>query len=109
MKPSILVFALVDTFVICFLGTISLPDRLLLHLPMVPFVAGVGYEGIKLSAESDSIFFRILKQPGLWLQNITTKQPEDDMVEVSITALKQAFGDHYDTMIGKEYTAKAIG
>ena len=64
---------------------------------------------IKLSASSDSIFFRILKKPGLWLQNITTKQPEDDMVEVSITALKQAFGDHYDTMIGKEYTAEAIG
>ena len=65
IKPSILVFELVDTFVIYFLGTISLSDRLLLHLPMVPFVAGVGYEGIKLSAESDSIFFRILKQPGL--------------------------------------------
>ena len=78
--------ALVDTFVIYFLGTISLSDRLLLHLPMVPFVAGVGYVGIKLSAERDLIFFRILKQPGLWLQNITTKKPEDDMVEVSITA-----------------------
>ena len=109
MKPSILVFALVVTFVIYFLGTISLPDRLLLHLPMVPFVAGVGYEGIKLSAESDSIFFRILKQPGLWLQNITTQQPEDDMVAVSITALKEAFGDQYNTMIGKEYMAEAIG
>ena len=64
---------------------------------------------IKLSASSDSIFFRILKKPGLWLQNITTKQPEDDMVEVSITALKEAFGDQYNTMIGKEYTAEAIG
>ena len=107
MKPSILVFALVDMFVIYFLGTISLPDRLLLHLPMVPFVAGVGYEGIKLSERSDSIFFNIIKKPGLWLQNITTQQPEDDMVEVSITALKEAFGDQYKTMIGKEYTAEA--
>ena len=86
-----------------------LPIRLLFHLPMVPFVAGVGYEGIKLSARSDSIFFNIFKKPGLWLQNITTQQPKDDMVEVSITALKEAFGDQYNTMIGKEYTAEAIG
>jgi uncharacterized protein YqhQ len=109
LLSAILVFALVDTLVIYFLGTISLPIRLLFHLPMVPFVAGVGYEGIKLSARSDSIFLNILKKPGLWLQNITTQQPEDDMVEVSITALKEAFGDQYNTMIGKEYTAEAIG
>ena len=109
LLSAILVFALVDTLVIYFLGTISLPIRLLFHLPMVPFVAGVGYEGIKLSARRDSVFFSILKKPGLWLQNITTQQPEDDMVEVSITALKEAFGDQYNTMIGKEYTAEAIG
>ena len=84
-----------------------LPIRLLFHLPMVPFVAGVGYEGIKLSAKRNSIFLNILKKPGLWLQNISTQQPEDDMVEVSITALKEAFGDQYKTMIGKEYTAEA--
>ena len=109
LLSAILVFALVDTLVIYFLGTISLPIRLLFHLPMVPFVAGVGYEGIKLSVRRDSVFFSILKKPGLWLQNITTQQPEDDMVVVSITALKEAFGDQYDTMIGKEYTAEAIG
>ena len=109
LLSAILVFALVDTLVIYFLGTISLPIRLLFHLPMVPFVAGVGYEGIKLSVRRDSVFFSILKKPGLWLQNITTQQPEDDMVEVSITALKEAFGDQYNTMIGKEYTAEAIG
>ena len=54
-------------------------------------------------------FFSILKKPGLWLQNITTKQPENEMVDVSITALKEAFGDRYDEMVGKEYTAEAIG
>ena len=53
--------------------------------------------------------FRILKKPGLWLQNITTKKPEDEMVEVSIKALEKAFGDRYDEMVGKEYTAEAIG
>ena len=109
LLSAIFVFALVDTLVMYFLGTISLPIRLLFHLPMIPFVSGVGYELIKLSVKSESVFFSILKKPGLWLQNITTKKPEDDMVEVSITALKEAFGDKYKDMIGKEYTAEAIG
>jgi uncharacterized protein YqhQ len=109
LLSAILVFAIVDTIVMYFLGTISLPIRLLAHLPLIPLVSGVGYELIKLSAKSDSIFFSILKQPGLWLQNITTKQPENDMVEVSITALKEAFGDRYEDMVGQEYTAEAIG
>ena len=106
---AILVFAMVDTIVIYAIGTISLPIRLLFHLPMIPFVSGIGYELIKISSKSDSIFFSILKKPGLLLQNITTKQPEVDMVVVSITALKEAFGDKYEDMVGKEYTAEAIG
>ena len=76
---------------------------------MIPFVSGIGYELIKISARKDSMIFTVLKKPGLWLQNITTQKPEDDMVEVSITALQEAFGDKYEEMIGKEYTAEAIG
>ena len=45
----------------------------------------------------------------MWLQNITTKEPEDEMVEVSIKSLKSAFGDKYKDVIGKEYVAEAIG
>ena len=109
LLSAILVFALVDTLVISALGTISLPLRLLFHLPLIPFVSGIGYELIKLSSKRNSLVFRILKKPGLWLQNITTKNPEDEMVEVSIEALEKAFGDRYDEMLGKEYTAEAIG
>ena len=109
LLSAILVFALVDTLVIGALGTISLPLRLLFHLPLIPFVSGIGYELIKLSSKRNSLVFRILKKPGLWLQNITTKNPEDEMVEVSIEALEKAFGDRYDEMLGKEYTAEAIG
>lgn len=109
LLSAILVFALVDTLVIGALGTISLPLRLLFHLPLIPFVSGIGYELIKLSSKSNTLVFRILKKPGLWLQNITTKNPEDEMVEVSIKALEEAFGQRYDEMLGKEYTAEAIG
>ena len=109
LLSAILVFALVDTLIIFALGTISLQLRLLFHLPMIPIVSGIGYELIKLSSRKESLFFTLLKKPGLWLQNITTRKPEDEMVEVSIRALKEAFGDQYDEMIGKEYTAEAIG
>jgi uncharacterized protein YqhQ len=95
--------------VISILGTISLPIRLLFHLPLIPFVSGVGYEVIKLTAKNDNLFFRVLKKPGLWLQNITTRHPEDEMVEVAIQALKEAFGDQFDEVSGKEYVAEAIG
>jgi len=106
---AIFVFALVDTIAMYFFGTISLSMRLLSHLPLIPLVSGVGYELIKLTSKSDLFIFRVLKMPGIFLQNITTKQPDDKMVEVSITALKDAFGDQYDSFIGKKYKAEAIG
>ena len=101
LLSAIIVFALVDTIAISLLGTISLPLRILFHLPLIPIVSGIGYELIKLSSRKNSLIFKLLKKPGLWLQNITTKPPDDEMVEVSIRALKEAFGDQYEVMIGK--------
>jgi uncharacterized protein YqhQ len=109
LLSAILIFAVVDTVIISVLGTISLPIRLLFHIPMIPIVSGIGYEVIKLTARNESLIFRILRKPGLWLQNITTRPPEDDMVEVAIEALKSAFGDEYEKVSGKEYVAEAIG
>ena len=108
LLTAILVFAIVDTILMYYLGTISLPIRLLFHIPMIPLVSGIGYELIKISAKSDFILFYFLKIPGLWLQKITTRSPDEEMVEVSITALKEAFGDKYNQMVGKEYKAEAI-
>ena len=110
LLSAIIVFSIIDTIVMSVTGHISLPIRLMVHLPMIPFVAGVSYEIIKVTAKKgDSIIFRMLRAPGLWLQNITTRKPEDEMVEVAITALKEAFGDKFDEMSGKEYVAEAIG
>lgn len=106
---AILIFALIDTIVISLIGTISLGIRLLVHLPLIPLVMGLSYEVIKISArKGQSRFVRALRAPGLWLQNITTRQPEDGMVEVAITALESAFGERYGEMVGKKYTAEAI-
>ena len=110
LLSAILVFALIDTIVIAIFGEITIFHRLAFHLPLMPLVAGISYEIIKITARKDeSLFFRSLRAPGLWLQHITTQPPEDDMVDVAITALQSAFGEKYNEMIGKEYTAEAIG
>ena len=110
LLSAIIVFSMIDTMVMFITDHMSLSLRLMVHLPMIPIVAGVSYEVIKIiSRKGDNIIFRMLRAPGLWLQNITTKNPEDDMVDVAITALKEAFGDQYDEMTGKEYVAEAIG
>ena len=57
-------------------------------LVFLPIVAGVSYELLKFLAKFDSLPARILRAPGMWLQKLTTKQPTDDMLEVSITAFK---------------------
>jgi len=106
---AIVVFSLVDTILIYFYGSISLFERLLFHLPFIPLVSGISYEIIKLTAKYNNFLFHILKAPGIWLQNITTKEPDDKMIEVSISALKNAFGDEFENYRGKKYTAEAIG
>ncbi len=55
----------------------------------VPVVAGVSYELLKLLAKSDCLIVRIIRAPGMLLQKLTTKEPDDDMLEVSLTAFKK--------------------
>ncbi|MFC1527382.1 DUF1385 domain-containing protein [Candidatus Neomarinimicrobiota bacterium] len=110
MISAIIVFSIIDTIFIGFFGNLTVISRIILHLLMMPFVAGIGYEVLKKSArKSDNAFFKMLRAPGLWLQNITTKEPEDAMVEVAIESLKSAFGDKYKDITGKKYVAEAIG
>jgi len=106
---AILLYALLDTGLMAVLGTITLPIRIVGHLLFLPLVAGVSYEVIKLtSANMDKPFYRGLAKPGLWLQRITTSEPDESQVGVAITALKSAFGEQYDEFAGKEYVAEAV-
>ena len=103
MLVSLLFFAFLDTLIISFTGTISLATRLLTHLPLVPFVGGISYEALKASAKyADSKFVRLLILPGLSLQRITTKEPDDKQVEVAIYALRAALGEEYKDELVEE-------
>jgi len=88
---AILSFSLLDALLLTFLTSITLPIRLLTHLPFIPIVGGLAYEIIKFSAKHGTTWWgRILIAPGLWLQHITTKEPTEPQLEVALVALKCA-------------------
>lgn len=62
--------------------------RLILRLLLLPIVAGVSYEIIKFAGRHDNIITRIISKPGMWMQYITTNEPDDSQIEVAITSLK---------------------
>ena len=69
----------------------SLFLNFVVRLALMPVVAGVSYEIIRASAQSRAQwFFAVITQPGLWLQNITTKEPDDQQLEVAIYALEES-------------------
>ena len=55
---------------------------------MLPIICGLGYEVLKFCGKYDNIITKIISAPGMWLQRITTKEPDDDMIEIAIAALK---------------------
>jgi uncharacterized protein YqhQ len=67
----------------------SLLFNFLVRIALIPVVAGLSYEIIRLSARKESgAFFKTITKPGVWLQNVTTKEPDDSQLEVAIEALK---------------------
>lgn len=62
--------------------------RVVYKLLLLPVVMGISYELIKLAGRYDNIFTRIISAPGLWLQRLTTFEPDDSMIEVAIAAVK---------------------
>ncbi len=65
--------------------------NLLVRIVLMPLVAGLSYEIIRFSAKKESgAIFKLMTLPGLWLQNITTQEPDDDQLEVAIVSLKES-------------------
>ena len=65
--------------------------RLLLRVLLVPVIAGISYEFIRFAGNSESWIANLLSKPGLLLQHITTKEPEDDMIEAGIASVEAVF------------------
>jgi uncharacterized protein YqhQ len=83
MLVSILLFSLIKFD--------SLVYNFLVRIALIPVVAGVSYEIIRLSAKKESgAIFKMVTRPGVWLQNITTQEPDDSQLEVALEALKES-------------------
>lgn len=84
----LLIVMLVSIFVFAFLGWPSLAERIASRIVLLPVVAGISYELIRFSANSDNCLLGWAVKPGLWLQRLTTREPEPDMLEVAIESAK---------------------
>ena len=89
---SFLIFVVlisVILFIIIQVDTLWL--RLLTRVLLIPVIAGISYEILRLAGNSDHPIINLVSKPGLWVQRITTKEPTDDMIEVAIAAVEEVF------------------
>ena len=89
---SFLFFVVLVSIVVCFFITVESPIlRVVIRIALLPVIAGISYELIKFAGSSDNPIISLLSVPGLAMQNLTTKEPEDDMIEVAIAAVEEVF------------------
>lgn len=74
-----------------FIRVDSLPLKLVLRILLIPVIAGISYEIIRLAGRSDNLFVRIISAPGMLLQRLTTKEPDESMAEVAIKSVEAVF------------------
>ena len=93
----LILMVLVSIFISFFIDPISiaisgqvLPTlwRVLVRILLIPLIVGIGYELIKFAGRHDNFLTRVISAPGVWLQHITVREPEDGMIECAIEALK---------------------
>ncbi len=80
--------------------------RLALRIAIIPLIAGLSYEFIRLAGRSDNAIINLLSKPGLWMQKLTTKEPDEEMIEVGIASVEAVFDwkDYVKAMREREGT-----
>ena len=89
----LLIVMVISIVIYSFLGWQNIFMRVLGRLLLLPVIAGLSYEVTRFAGRSDSRFIRIIMYPGLMLQKLTTREPDDSQLEVAIRAFKEAAGD----------------
>ena len=89
---SFLLFVMIVSIIFfAFIRVDSRILRIVLRLALIPLVAGVSYEFIRIAGRSDNAFVNLLSKPGLMLQGLTTREPDDEMIEVGIASVEAVF------------------
>lgn len=89
---SFLLFVVVVSVIVFFFIRVdNLALKLLLRVLLVPVIAGISYEIIRLAGKSNNFFVRVISAPGMLLQKLTTREPDEDMIEVAIASVEAIF------------------
>lgn len=89
---SFLLFVvLVSVIVFFFIRVDNMALKIFIRILMVPVIAGISYELIRFAGRSDNILVQIISAPGMWLQRLTTKEPDEEMISVAIAAVEAVF------------------
>lgn len=89
---SFLFFVMIVSIIFCFFITAkSQVLRVIIRIALMPVIAGVSFEIIRLAGNSENPIINLLSRPGMWVQNLTTKEPDDSMIEVAIQAVEAVF------------------
>ena len=89
---SFLFFVLAISIILLLLIRVESPlMRVVVRIVLLPVIAGVSYEFLSFAGKHDSKLVDILSRPGMWMQGLTTKEPDDTMIEVAIAAVEAVF------------------
>lgn len=89
---SFLFFVLIITIILTlFIRVDSRVLRMVLRLAIIPLVAGISYEILRLAGKTENVVINLLSKPGLWLQRLTTAEPDEEMIEVGIASVEAVF------------------
>ena len=97
----LLIVMIISMVVFFFIRTDTIWLRLVSHILLVPFVAGISYEVIRWAGRSDSPVVKIVSAPGLCLQKITTAEPDGSQIEAAIAAMKGVLEEEAEDESGK--------
>lgn len=87
----LLIVMIISVVLFLFIRVDSPVLRVVIRLLLVPVIAGVSYEFIRLAGRSESKIVDILSRPGMWMQNLTTREPDESMAEVAIASVEAVF------------------
>ena len=74
-----------------FIQADNVAEKVILRILLLPVVAGISYEIIRLAGRTDNVFIKILSAPGMWIQRMTTREPDESMAEVAIASVEAVF------------------
>lgn len=87
----IFIVFLISVVLFMFIRTDNVGLKVLFRLLLMPVIAGISYEFLRIGGRSESRLVNILAQPGLWVQRLTTQEPDDSMIEVGIASVRAVF------------------